>query len=108
MGGKVLELFMMTLLGKSRAMQFTCNAPTNLWDEFVATAAYLTNLTASSTIDGKTPHKVWFGHIPLLSHLQEVGCQVFALITTNNPKILQCSMPCVLIGYAPLSKAYRL
>jgi hypothetical protein len=97
-----------TLLGKARAMRFACNAPTNLWDEFVVTAAYLTNLTASSTIDGRTPHEVWFGHVPSLSHLREIGCRAFALITTNNPKIFQRSVPCVLIGYAPHSKAYRL
>ena len=32
----------------------------------------------------------------------------FALIQTNNPKIYCRSSPCILIGYAPHLKAYRL
>ena len=40
--------------------------------------------------------------------MREIGCKAFALILTHNPKILQRSVPCVLIGYAPHAKAYRL
>ena len=46
--------------------------------------------------------------MPSLSHLWEIGCQAFALIQTNNPKIYCCSRPCILIGYAPHAKAYQL
>jgi hypothetical protein len=95
-----------TLMGKVWTMCLACNAPTSLWDEFMATAAYLTTLTAFSTINGKTPYKMWYGKIPSLSHLWEIGCHAFALIMTNNPKILQRSVPCVLIGYAAHSKSY--
>lgn len=89
-------------------MRLVCNAPPNLWEEFCATAAYLTNLTASTSIDRRTPYELWFQHVPSLSHLREIGCRAFALIPTNNPKILQHTVPCVLIGYAPCAKAYRL
>jgi Reverse transcriptase (RNA-dependent DNA polymerase) len=51
---------------------------------------------------------MWFGRVPLLSHLREIGCHAFALTQTNNPKIYRRSKPCTLIGYAPHSKAYRL
>ena len=97
-----------TLLEKARTMRLACNAPTSLWDEFYATAAYLTALTATSSLNGRTPFELWFGHPPSLSHLREIGCKAFALIHTHNPKLLQCSVPCVLIGYAPHAKAYRL
>jgi len=89
-------------------MQLSCNTPTSLWDEFCATSAYLTNLTALSSLNGKTPYELWFARKPSLSHLREVGCREFALIQTHNPKIFQQSTPCVLIGYAPNAKAYRL
>lgn len=89
-------------------MRLVCNTPPNLWEEFCATAAYLTNLTASTSIDRRTPYELWFQHVPSLSHLREIGCRAFALIPTNNPKILQHTVPCVLIGYAPCAKAYRL
>ena len=89
-------------------MRLACNAPDYLWDEFCATAAYLTALTASSSINGRTPFELWFGHAPSLTHLREIGCRAFALILTHNPKLLQRSVPCVLIGYAPHAKAYHL
>jgi hypothetical protein len=79
-----------------------------MWDKFCATAAYLTNLTASTSFGSKTPYELWFSHVPSLSHLREIGCCAFALIQTNNPNIYRRSMPCTLIGYAPHSKAYRL
>ena len=97
-----------TLNGKARAMCLACNAPTSLWDEFNATAALLTNVTGSVTIGGKTPSELWFGRPPSLTNLREIGCKAFALIPTHNPKLLQRSCPCILIGYAPRSKAYRL
>jgi transposase InsO family protein len=97
-----------TILGRARSMRLACNAPASLWDEFCATAAYLANLTASSSLNGRTPHELWFGKIPSLSHLREIGCRAFALIQTNNPKIFRRSTPCTMIGYAPHSKAYRL
>jgi hypothetical protein len=79
-----------------------------MWDEFCATAAYLTNLTASSSLKGKTAHKIWFGTTPSLKHLREIGCCAFALTQTNNPKIYHRSTPCTMIGYASHSKAYQL
>ena len=97
-----------TVLGKAQAMRLSCNAPPELWDEFCATSAYLTNFTASSSLNGKTPYELWFGHKPSLSHLREIGCRAFSLIQTHNPKIFQRSTPCVLIGYAPCAKVYRL
>jgi transposase InsO family protein len=97
-----------TLLNKARAMRLACNAPPNLWDEFCSTAAYFTNFTASSTIAGKTPFELWHKRPPSLSHLREIGCRAYALTPTNNPKIFQRSVPCVLIRYAPHAKAYRL
>lgn len=97
-----------TLLDKARTMLISCKAPAELWDEFCATAAYLTNLTSSSSLHGRTPFELWFGRRPSLSHLREIGCRAFALIQTSNPKVFARSRPCILIGYSPHSKAYRL
>jgi len=97
-----------TILGKAHTMRLSCNAPASFWDEFCATSTYLTNFTASSSLNGKTPYELWFGHMPSLSHLREISCRAFTLIQTHNLKIFQRSTPCVLIGYAPHVKAYRL
>src|SRR5216683_5044300 len=97
-----------TILGKARAMRLACNAPPSFWDEFCTTAAYLTNFTPTPTLNHRTAYEAWFGRRPSLSHLHEIRCHAFALIQTNNPKIYQHSSPCILIGYAPNSKAYHL
>ena len=72
-----------------------------MWDEFCATAAYLTNFTGTTANDGKTPYELWHGKLPSLSHLREIGCCAYALIPTHNLKVYHCSIPCILIGYAP-------
>lgn len=97
-----------TIMDKARAMRIACAAPLNMWDEFCATAAYLTNFTATSANNGKTPYQLWHSKLPSLSHLREIGCRAYALIATHNPKVFHRSIPCILIGYAPDSKAYRL
>ena len=97
-----------TLLDKARAMLLSCTAPPTLWDEFCATSAYLTNLTSSSSLQGRTLFELWYGRKPSLSHLREIGCRAFALIPTTTPKTFARSCPCVLIGYSPHSKAYQL
>jgi hypothetical protein len=97
-----------TILGKACTMRLACNAPPSFWDEFCATATYLTNFTATPTLNHKTAYEMWFGRWPSLSHLHEIGCRAFTLIQTNNPKIFQRSNPCILVGYAPNSKVYRL
>jgi hypothetical protein len=102
------EYLRLIILGKARAMLLACNAPRSLWDEFLSTAVYLTTLTASIHCDGRTPHELWKGRAPSLSHLREIGCLAFALIATPNPEAYQCSELCILIGYEPHVKEYRL
>ena len=97
-----------TIVNKGRTMRLSCNAPAFLWDEFFATAAYLTNLTAASANGGRTPYHLWFDRKPSLSHLREIGCRAFCLQQPSASKIYARSSPYVLIGYAPHSKAYRL
>ena len=97
-----------TLSDKTRAMRLACKAPPSMWDEFCATAAFLTNLTSSSALNGKTPYELWYRRIPCISHLREIGCRAYALIHSHNPKLLPRSVPCIMIGYGTRSKAYRL
>ncbi len=96
------------LLGKAQAMHLSCNAPTSFWAKFCTTTTYLSNLTLSSSLNGKTPYEIWTRCIPSLSHLCKIGCHAFTLIQMHNPKIYRCSCPCILIGYTPHAKAYQL
>lgn len=76
-----------TINAKACTMHLSCNAPMALWDKFISTAMYLTNLTATSANNGKTPFELWFGCKPCLSHLCEIGCHTFALVTSTPPKL---------------------
>ena len=95
-----------TLMNKSHAMRLACQALLHMWDKFTLTSSFLSNLTTSKPLNGKTPHELWFNVKPDLSHLRKIGCKAYVLITTNNPKIAARSIECVLIRYTPNSKAY--
>jgi transposase InsO family protein len=97
-----------TVMNKARSMRLVYGAPPSFWDEFCATSAYLTNFTSSTTLNKRMPFEIWYGYRPSISHLWEIGCQAFTLNLPRQPKILQCSRLCILIGYTPNVKAYRL
>ncbi|THU80314.1 hypothetical protein K435DRAFT_695935, partial [Dendrothele bispora CBS 962.96] len=88
-------------------MRLAAGAPPNLWDYFVKTAAQLSWYIPTQALHNKTPYEAMQGRKPNLSHLCEIGCRAFVLIQhKTNPKIYECSLKCILIGYSPNSKAY--
>jgi hypothetical protein len=48
-----------------------------LWEEGMGTACYLVNQSPSSTLDNNTPHKVWSGKKPSLTHLRVFVCEAY-------------------------------
>ncbi|EIN11350.1 rve-domain-containing protein, partial [Punctularia strigosozonata HHB-11173 SS5] len=99
-----------TLMGCARAMREASGLPLTLWGEFALTAGFLANYIPSASLPrGITPLERWYGRKPDVSFLHEIGCTAYALIqNVHNPKILGCSIRCVLVGYESHSKAYRL
>jgi transposase InsO family protein len=95
-----------TLMNKARTMRLSCNAPLNLWDEFILTVLYLSTLTVSKVLNGQSPFELWFGLPPSLAHLCEISCCAFVLVQGTNPKVAACSVEGTLIGYAANAKAY--
>src|SRR5579859_6935756 len=70
-----------TLLDMARTMLFGANLPNKLWTEAVSTAVYLKNRLPHSSLRGDiTPHEMWFGTKPSLSHLRVFGCAAHAHI----------------------------
>jgi transposase InsO family protein len=85
-----------TLFEKARTMRIACEqceAPPSKWDEFCATAAFLTNLSATASLDGRTPYERWFNRVPSLSNLHEIGCLAFALVQSHNLKLHPAPSP---------------
>ena len=57
-----IERYMQTIQGKIHAMLVTAQLPMTYWGEVALTAAYLQNLTSTSTLPSSiTPFKVFFG-----------------------------------------------
>jgi hypothetical protein len=73
------ERFNRTLIELVRAMLISRNLPSFLWAEAVAHAAYIRNRAPTKALDGKTPHEVWTGEKPDVSHLREFGSNVWVL-----------------------------
>jgi hypothetical protein len=88
-------------------MHLSCNAPLQMWDEFILTASYLSTLTALKVANGQTPYKLWFGSPPSIAHFHKIGSCAYVLVGMANPKIAARLVECMLIGYALNSKVYH-
>jgi hypothetical protein len=64
------------LMEKERSMLSGVGITQELWAE-VHTTKYLVNRSPSSALVDSTPHEVWFGNKPSLSHLIVFGCDTF-------------------------------
>lgn len=65
------------LVEKAKTMMTGRNVSDYLWGEVVCVAAYLTNISPTSSILGKTPEEAWVGKKPTISHLKIFGCTVY-------------------------------
>ena len=77
--------------------------------EAVETACYLVNRSPSSALEDKTPHEVWTGKKPSLSHLRLFGCDAYVHVPKEKRTKLdnKCER-CIFIGYKDGLKGYKL
>jgi hypothetical protein len=76
-----IEWYMQTIQGKIHAMLITAQLPMTYWGKAALTAAYLQNLTSTSTLPmGMTPFEVFFGQKPNISHLRVWGTHCFTMV----------------------------
>jgi transposase InsO family protein len=85
----VAERMNMMLMEKSRCMLSGVGLGQELWAEAVGTACYLVNRSPSSTLDDKTPHEVWTGKKPSLTHLRVFGCDAYVHVPKENKSKLE-------------------
>ena len=73
------------------------------------TACYLVNRSPSSALEDKTPHEVWTGKKPSLSHLRVFGCDAYVHVPKEKrTKLDNKSERCIFIGYKDGLKGYKL
>jgi hypothetical protein len=66
-------------------------------------------MSPSSTLVKSTPHEVWFGNNPSLSHLKVFGCDVFVHVPKEKrSKLDKKEVKCIFIGYKEGMKGYKI
>ena len=70
----------MTLLNMVSFMMFFKNVKLMFWGDTILCVVYLRNKSTLHALDDKTPYEMWYGHIPLVTHLMVFGSTCYALI----------------------------
>lgn len=74
--------------------------PQALWAELINTAAYILNRTGPSSVEGKSPHELWYNKKPKISHLHIIGCTAYVHVPDQQPKKMDAKAEKgVLVGY---------
>jgi hypothetical protein len=105
----VVERMNKTLMEKARCMLSGVGLGQEFWAEAVGIACYIVNQSPSSTLDDKTPHKVWTGKKPSLKHLRVFGCDAYVHIPKENMSKLDKKVEkCIFIRYKNGMKGYKI
>ena len=77
--------------------------------EAMEIACYLVNRSRSSTLEEKTPQKVWTSMKPSLSHLRVFGCDAYVGVPKEKITKLDSKYErCIFIGYKDGFKGYNI
>lgn len=97
------------LLNVSRALLFQSKVLLHFCGDCVSTTAYLINRTPVLGLDNKSPYELLHGKLPNYDSLRVFGCLCFAsTIPAHRSKFTPHVMPCVMLGYPPGVKGYKL
>lgn len=104
----VAERMNRTIIEMARCLLQHAGLSHKFWGEAVMTAAYLRNRSPTSAVTS-TPHELFYGAPPDLSHLRVFGCLAWAFIQPNKRgKLDGTGEPCLMLGYSTHQKGYRL
>lgn len=67
------------LLEMARCLLIESKLPSSFWAEAVNTANYIRNRCPTKSLNGKTPHAIWYGKAPSVKYFKEFGCKVMCL-----------------------------
>jgi transposase InsO family protein len=104
----VVERRNQTVVGMARALLKQRGMPTLSCGEAVVTTVYILNCSPSKALNDRTPYEAWHGRKPAVSHRRVFGCLTFAKELGHIGKLDNRSISGVFIGYAEVSKAYRI
>jgi hypothetical protein len=98
-----------TLMDKERSILSGSRITQEFWEEVVDTTKYLLSMYHSSMLVDMSPHEVWSGKKPSISHLKVFGCDAFLHVTKENrSKMNKKEAKCIFIGYKEGMKGYKI
>lgn len=105
----VAERLNRTLIESARAMLLAKDLPKRFWPEAVSYAAHVENRVPHAALKDKTPYEALTGQKPDISGFHEFGSKCWVLDQSGDRGKLDAkSKPCLFMGFAENSKAYRL
>lgn len=105
----VVERKHRSLVNIARALLHQSKLPHKFWSELLLTATHITNRLPSENLNWQTPYERLHGQPVDYSYFRTIGCLCFATNTLPHKlKFDPRASSCVLLGYAPHQKAYKL
>ncbi|KAL2253435.1 UNVERIFIED_CONTAM: Retrovirus-related Pol polyprotein from transposon RE1 [Sesamum indicum] len=97
------------LLDIARSIMFQSSFPRRFWGDAILSATYLVNRFPTAVLGWKTPYEILYQKVPSYEHLKTIGCLCFAIKPSPHlSKFDKRSVKCVLLGYPPGQKGYKL
>ena len=104
----------LTLFNPVRASLLSAQLSQEFWCDAAKTVIYTRNRSLSTSNPKQTPFELWYGHKPVVSHLQTFGAKCYAYISvtyrrrTGTSKLADRAAFCRFLGYSDDSKSYQL
>jgi transposase InsO family protein len=98
-----------TLQEMARSMLASSRVPLKLWGDAIHAANYTCNRRLTSVSQSKTPHELYYGRRPTISHMRIWGCDatVFIENRVQGKKFDERSWKGTFVGYSRKSTLYR-
>lgn len=98
-----------TLMDTARCLLIESDLPPSFWAEAINAAAYIRNRCPSRTLNGRTPHEIWTGRKPHVSHIRIFGSKSYCLRRDpGRGKLEPRGEEGILVEYSEASKGYRI
>lgn len=103
------ERFNRTLLNMVRAMLAEAGLPDEWLAETAMCACYVSNHMTYKVLGTTTPHELWHGSAPSVSHFKTFGCLTFVHVPKQLRTKLEKRVKIgILLGYATKTRGFRI